>query len=223
MSQPLAQAALLRLARYHCLLEEMLHAEHAAGITSREIAAQLGVTEESVRGDLSHVDIKGRPGSGYDVDELHSALTEFLGLTEESPFIVIGGRHMLEALPIVFPAEDFGLRPVAYYSERDEDAGVVINGLTVRSLEELSAAPADEGNVVALVACAPHSVDEVLDRLSAVGINGVLMLSPRIRPVHPDGMQVTYFRIPCALKSLAGSSRSGQACAPNGGSCCDPA
>ena len=222
MSEPVvvAQAALLRLARYHCLLEEILREPHASSIRSREIAAQLGLTEESVRGDLSHVDIKGRPGAGYDINELHAALTSFLGLSEESPFIVIGGRQMLEALPFVFPAAEYGLRPIAYYSERAEDAGIVVNGLEVRPLENISTTRFEADNVVALVACEPDRVDETLALLSTAGVNGVLMLSPRIRPIHPAGMHVTYFRIPCALKSLAASSHSSTPPETSGGSCC---
>ena len=56
---------------------------------------------------------------------------------------------------------------------------------------------------IAIVACAPESVDDVLDRLSVAGVTGVLMLAPVLRPRYPEGMSVTYFRIPCALKSLA--------------------
>ena len=32
------------------------------------------------------------------------------------------------------------------------------------------------------------------------------MLTPVLRPKHPEGMNVTYFRMPCALKTLAASA-----------------
>jgi redox-sensing transcriptional repressor len=210
MSQPAAvsQSALLRLARYHCLLEELLQEDHAQSIRSRDIATQLGVTEESVRGDLSHVAIKGRPGSGYDVAALHTALAQFLGLSDVSPFIVVGSLPMLEALPRVFPAEQFGMRPIAYFSEREQDVGSVIGEIEVQPLAGIAALADHSENVVALLACDPGHVDESLQALSSAGVHGVLVLTPLIRPRHPEGMQVTYFRIPCALKSLAASSRS---------------
>jgi redox-sensing transcriptional repressor len=222
-SATISQAALLRLARYHCLLEELLHASHTSGITSREISAELGLTEESVRGDLSHIDITGRPGAGYDVARLHAALAAFLGLSDVSPFIVVGSLPMLEALPLVFPAAEFGMRPVAYFSERVEDVGAVVKGLEVRPLAEIATMPVEHANLVALVACEPDRADEVLVDLDAAGIHGVLMLTPRIRPMHPEGMQVTYFRIPCALKSLVASSHPSATPAESGSSCCSGA
>jgi len=222
MSQPtgVSQSAMLRLARYHCLLEELLHTSGPSSITSRGIAEQLGLTEESVRGDLSHVAVKGRPGAGYDVETLHTALGEFLGLSEQSPFVVVGSLPMLEALPSVFPASQFGMRPIAYYSEREQDAGSVVEGIEVRPIAEVSALQCESENVTALVACDPSYVDQTLEALSSAGVRGVLMLTSRIRPTHPEGMQVTYFRIPCALKSLAATSPSGEAPEPVRGSCC---
>ena len=127
---------------------------------------------------------------------------------------------MLEALPIVFPAAEFGMRPIAYYSEREHDAGCSVDGIEVRPLTEIPELECDSENVTALVACDPSHVDETLQALSAAGVRGVLMLTPRIRPVHPDGMQVTYFRIPCALKSLAATAPSAEAPAPGQRACC---
>jgi redox-sensing transcriptional repressor len=222
-SADVSQSALLRLARYHCLLEELLHSTDTPSLTSREMSSQLGVTEESIRSDLSHVDIKGRPGTGYDIEALHTALGGFLGLADVSPFIVVGSLPMLEALPIVFPATEFGMNPIAYFSERPQDTGSTVGGLEVRPLSEISALRSDLGNVTALVACDPGHVDAALQALSDAGVCGVLMLTPRIRPVHPDGMQVTYFRIPCALKSLAATSRADDTAARIEGSCCGAA
>ena len=218
---PVSQSARLRLARYHCFLEELLNDVHSRSITSREMATQLGVTEESVRSDISRVDIKGRPGEGYDIEALHVALAAFLGLSAQSPFIVVGGLPMLEALPVVFPAAEFGMRPIAYFSEREQDVGSVVGDIEVQPLSAIASMGSQPGNTVALVACEPGRVDETLEALSVAGINGVLMLTPRLRPVHPEGMQVTYFRIPCALKSLAASSVCATEPAASTHACCE--
>lgn len=217
---PVSESSRLRLARYHCLLEELLSDGQSASITSRAMAKQLGVTEESVRSDLSRVDIKGRPGEGYDISALHTALASFLGLSAESPFIVVGSLPLLEALPIVFPAIEFGMRPLAYFSEREQDCGRMVGDIEVRPLSEIADLDRQSENVVALVACEPGRVDEALSALSCAGVNGVLMLTPRLRPIHPEGMHVTYFRIPCALKSLAASSHSAEEPVNPPRSCC---
>ena len=212
------QASVLRLSRYHCFVGELLRGEGAGRITSREMADELGVAEETVRRDLSYVDVEGHPGSGYDPSELYRALETYLGLSAEYPFVAIGSAQMLEALATIFPAESFGLRMVAAYSERDADAGAVVCGVQVRALADLPSLERPARASVVLVACEPAAVDDALAAAHAAGIDAALMVTPVLRPHHPEGMQVTYFRIPCSLKSLASAAAESPSCC-DGGDC----
>ncbi len=198
-----SESTLLRLSRCHCLLGEMLGSAASRPITSHEIADELGVSEETVRHDLRNVRIEGRPGAGYDMAALFSALQEFLDLTASHPFIAVGNVDILRGLAITFPCETFGMRPTGYFSNRAEDVGGVVEGMSVEPLEALCERVGDTHVTLALVACEPDAADRVLTTLGEAGITGVVMLTPVIRPRHPAGMKVTYFRIPCALKSLA--------------------
>lgn len=224
MSDPASapEATVLRLSRYHCFMGGLLSSAGTERVRSREIAEELGVSEETVRRDLSYIDMEGRPGSGYDPAALYEALETFLGLSAHYPFIAIGSRDMLEALTVIFPSEVFGLTPVAYYSDRAEDAGASVHGLEVRPLSEISLLDECLDPTIALVACAPESVPEALELLDGAGIHAVLMLTPMLRPQHPEGMDVTYFRIPCALKSLASKVRRPDSCCskPRGSGAC---
>jgi len=211
------QASVLRLSRYHCFVGERLRDAETGRLTSREIAEELGVAEETVRRDLSYVDVEGRPGAGYDPSLLYDALESYLGLSADYPFIAVGSARMLESLAVIFPAEEFGMRMVGCFSESPQDAGTLVDGIEIRPLSELSARGAVAASV-ALVACEPAAVSDALDALHAAGIDSVLMLTPVLRPHHPEGMQVTYFRIPCSLKSLAGSAPQKPSCC-GGGSC----
>jgi NADH/NAD ratio-sensing transcriptional regulator Rex len=200
------QASLLRLSRYHCFLGESLRSEDATRLTSREIADELGVSEETVRRDLSYVDVEGRPGAGYDPAVLFDALEAYLGLCDAYPFVTVGDRDMLQALTVIFPASRFGLEPVGYFSARPEDTGTDVGGVAVSALADLPAVAPGLGATVALVACEPEHVQEALRLLDEAGVRAVLMLTPTLRPQHPAGMDVTYFRIPCALKALASTT-----------------
>jgi redox-sensing transcriptional repressor len=169
------------------------------------MAEQLGVSEETVRRDLSYADVEGRPGAGYELTLLLDALEKFLDLTEHHPFVTVANNEMLASLAVMFPAEMFGLRAVAYFSDRDEDSGARVDGLDVHHLSELPTLGPELGATIALVACEPDAVQRSLSALKDAGITGVLMLTPVLKPEHPKGMNVNYFRIPCALKSLVGS------------------
>ena len=197
------EATLYRLSLYHCYLGELLRVGAPGRITSRQLADELNIKEETVRRDISFVGDIGRPGAGYDPVVLYTELTRFLGLSEEYPVIKVGSAKMLEALQVVFPSEQFGVRPAAYFSELPEDTGVDIGGIAVRHLTDIPRLDRSLDANVALVACSPGWVQITLDLLAGAGVNGVLLLTPIIRLRKPEGMNITQLRMPCDLKSLA--------------------
>ena len=82
----------------------------------------------------------------------------------------------------------------------------MIGELTVQPLSALCDSASRDGTTLALLACSPEAVESTLEALHVSGIDSVLMLTPVLRPKHPEGMNVTYFRMPCALKTLAASA-----------------
>lgn len=200
------EATIYRLSLYHCYLGELLRTGGAnERITSRQMAAQLNVKEETVRRDISFVGEIGRPGAGYAPRELFDAFTAFLGLSDHYPIVKVGTAKMLEALEVVFPPLAYGVDPVAYYSELPGDAGRMIGDVEVRQLTEI--ATLNDGReipvTVALVACAPGWVQVTLDLLASAGVEGVLLLTPAIKLNTPEGMNIRQIRMPCDIKSLA--------------------
>lgn len=196
-------ATLYRLSLYHCYLGELLRVGAPDRITSRQLAEELNAKEETVRRDISFVGDIGRPGAGYDPEVLFGELTDFLGLSDEYPIVMIGTARMLEALQVVFPSERYGVRPVALYSELPEDAGATVGGLDIAHLTDLTRLDPGLGVTVGLVACSPGWVQLSLDLLAAAGISGALLLTPIIRLRKPEGMTITQLRMPCDIKSLA--------------------
>lgn len=202
-SRPAPDATLYRLSLYHCYLGELIRTGAPPRVTSRQLADELGIKEETIRRDISFVGEIGRPGAGYSPQVLHDEFTRYLGLSPDYPIITVGSAKMVEALAVVFPTQQFGVRTVAYYSELPEDAGVEVGGMRVRHLTDIPKLDRDMGVNVALVACSPGWVQITLDLLAGVGIKGVLLLTPVIKLRRPEGVNVTQLRMPCDLKSLA--------------------
>ncbi len=196
-------ATLYRLSLYHCYLSELIRVGAPARITSRAIAEELDIKEETVRRDISFVGDIGRPGAGYEPEVLFREFTRFLGLSEEYPIVKIGSAAMLAALEVVFPPDRYGVKPAAYFSELPEDAGIVIGGITVQHITELPNLDPALGIGVALVACSPSWVQVVLDLLGQTSVKGVLLLTPAVRVTRPEGMSISQIRMPCDIKSLA--------------------
>lgn len=192
-----------RLSLYHCYLGELIRKGDSGRITSRMLAEELSIKEETVRRDMSFIGTVGRPGAGYEIPSLFSAITDFLGLSAEYPIIKVGSAQMLSALHVVFPAHSYGVRPVAYYSELPDDVGRVVDDITIQHLTELPKMDRSRGVDVALVACSPGWVQVTIDLLAEAGISGVLLLTPAIKVNKPEGMQINHVRMPCDIKSLA--------------------
>ncbi|HSK46838.1 MAG TPA: winged-helix domain-containing protein [Coriobacteriia bacterium] len=198
-----SDATIYRLSLYHCYLGNLNRAEGPQLITSGRLARELDVSEETVRRDLSCLGSIGRPGAGYRSESLLSAIQDYLGLTDDYPIVQVGSAQMLEALSVVFPPEDYGVRPVALFSELVEDAGKTVHGIVVRHIDELPSLDRGLGACTALVACSPAVVHGVLDALDAAGVTAVMLLTPAVTLDPPQDMLVTQVRIPCDIKSLA--------------------
>lgn len=202
-TQPVPDATAYRLSLYHCYLGELLKVDRDTGVTSRTIAEALNLKEETVRRDISFIGSVGRPGAGYKATELFAAIQEFLGISEQYPTMRVGSAEMLRALGVVFPPAAYGVLPVALYSENPEEAGEVIDGITVQHVTAIPEIDPDLDVKVALVACSPQWAQIVLDLCAKSGVEGVLMLTPIIGLRAPDGINLTQIRMPCDIKSLA--------------------
>lgn len=196
-------ATLYRLSLYHCYLLELIRVGAPPRITSRQLAEELGVKEETVRRDISFVGEIGRPGAGYEPTVIFDELTRYLGLSDEYPIAMVGTARMLEALQVVFPSEQYGVKAVALFSELPEDAGQLVGGLSVAHLSAITRLDATLGVSVALVACSPGWVQVAVELLAQAGVTGILLLTPVIKLRKPEGVTVTQLRMPCDLKSLA--------------------
>jgi redox-sensing transcriptional repressor len=201
--QSTPDATLYRLSLYHCFLSELLRVGAPKRITSRQLADELSLKEETVRRDISFVGDIGRPGAGYEPAVLLGRLAGFLGLVDEYPIVMIGTARMLEALHVVFPCERYGVKPAGLFSEIPEDAGQVVDALTVQHVTDITRIDPEAGIKVALVACSPGWVQVAIDLLAGAGITGVLLITPIIKVRRPEGMTITQLRMPCDLKSLA--------------------
>lgn len=197
------EASVYRLSLYHCYLGECIRTGDVGRITSRQLASELGIKEETVRRDMSFIGGVGRPGAGYDTQVLFDSLTGYLGLSSEYPIARIGTAQMLSALEVVFPPHAYGVKPVAYYSELPEDTGLFIHDLKIGHITEIPSLDPSLGIMVALVACSPGWVQMTLDMLHEAKVTGVLLLTPAIKLDVPQGMTITHVRMPCDIKSLA--------------------
>lgn len=201
--KPVPEAVLRRLALYHCLLTDWLLAGKRGSVTSRELATALGLSEVTVRSDLSFLRNEvGVPGVGYKVDTLRHTLEEFLGLPPFAPVAFAGSSKVVSSLFSIFSAERFGFTTAAFFSEDPSDQGVAVNGRDVHSIDDIPRILGALKVKVAVVATQSAWVQHTVNKLAEAGVKGIMILTPAAAVDAPEGVTIRQLRIPCDLKAL---------------------
>lgn len=192
-----------RLALYHCLLQEWLLVNKNRPITSKEIAKILGFTDETVRRDLSFLSKSGgKPGVGYDVQELYEMLSEKLKMEDRVPVVFVGSLDLIESMSSILNLDKFGFVVEGIFSESPEDVGKVYRGIKVLSLDEINKENIPEGCRLAVVMTHANWLNFTMNKLKKAGVKGILNLTPSVITIFPEGTEGIQLRYPCYLKVL---------------------
>lgn len=202
--KPVPAAVIRRMAQYHCLLTDWLLGGKNDWVTSKGLAKALGVTEVTVRSDLSYLGTEpGVRGVGYRIFKLKQLLDGFLGLPSHVPIAFVGSLRTMDVFSDFFAIERFGFSPTAFFSENPNDLDAIINGHEVRSITKIPSAVADMGIKVAIVATRPTWVQHTVNLLAEGGIRSILILTPAAEIKVPDNVNISQVGVPCELKTLA--------------------
>lgn len=177
-----------RLPHYLRTLRLMLD-EGIEVVSSRELGEALGTTPAQIRKDLSYFGRFGKQGRGYDVSALLGDLTRILGLERSWPVVLVGVGRLGRAI-ITYP----GLTPEGFHVRAAFDAdpdrvGSNVDSVPVRPASEMERFIRDEEIEIAILATPGDVAQDVIDRLVACGIRGILNYAP-MTPHVPNGITV---------------------------------
>ena len=88
-SKRVSMTVVKRLPKYYQYLTD-LQDQHIEKISSKELAAMMGLTASQIRQDLNSFGAYGQQGYGYKVKELKEAIRKILGLDLQYNCIIIG-------------------------------------------------------------------------------------------------------------------------------------
>jgi redox-sensing transcriptional repressor len=155
-------------------------------VSSEELAAAAGVNSAKVRKDLSQLGSYGTRGVGYDVTHLVHEISRELGLTRPRSVAIVGIGNLGHALAGYGGFAPRGVRIGALLDADPARIGEVINGLTVRSVDELEAAVRAEEITIGVIATPVDSAQPTCDRLVNAGVRSILNFAPVTLVVPPD-------------------------------------
>ena len=134
--QYVSEAVIRRLPRYYRYLDD-LHNKGVVRISSNSLGSKMGITASQIRQDLSCFGEFGQQGYGYNVKELRTEIGRILGVDQRHTVIVVGVGNLGHALMQNFHFSHNGFLLKAAFDISPAVVGTEINGVPVRSMEEL--------------------------------------------------------------------------------------
>jgi redox-sensing transcriptional repressor len=188
----LSRASAARLSLYlRCL--EGWRRDGVATVSSRQVAAALGIQDAQVRKDLTYLGSLGQPGVGYAVPQLIEAIRLALGINRRWSAVLIGVGNLARALLRYQGFREQGFHIAALFDCDASKFGQQVEGLSVRSLEELPECVRGVGAELAILTVPAEAAQQVADLVASAGIRGVLNFAPavlhlpgRVRLVNVD-------------------------------------
>ncbi len=105
-------------------------------ISCTQISSALGLIAVQIRKDLAFTGIVGKPKVGYDIDELLSALDDYLGLNNTTEAFLIGAGNLGAALLSYDGFEACGLHIIAAFDNDPSKIGREINKKKIMPVEK---------------------------------------------------------------------------------------
>lgn len=175
-----------RLPRYYRFLQS-LKENGIVRISSKELAARMGLTASQIRHDFNCFGGFGQQGYGYNVPELHSKIGEILCVNKEIKTILIGAGNLGKAVTNKLFNKKSGFKLIGIFDKNEAFCGNMIKGIPVRHINYIENFCIDNEPVCAVTCIPSNDMSEITDLLVKVGIKSFWNFSNfDIAMAHPD-------------------------------------
>jgi redox-sensing transcriptional repressor len=197
----LSRASAGRLSLYLRSLDS-LRREGVGKVSSVQLGDAIGVSDAQVRKDLAGLGNLGQPGIGYATPELVAAIRRTLGIDREWKAVLVGVGNLARALLRYRGFQQQGFRLVALCDSDPVKVGQVVEGLTIKSTNEISEVVAKTGAELGILTVPAEAAQAVTDQLAAGGIRGLLNFAPAVLKM-PPGVSLVTVDLTVQLEQLA--------------------
>jgi len=192
----ISQSVIKRMALYLNALEKLQvqKGQESFFVPSTTIARLSGVKAVQVRKDFSHFGTFGRPGVGYEADNLRKQIIKILNLTQNIGIAFVGIGQLGSAL-VRYYYQRFSEREHGYFEPRalfdvdPEKKGTSFEGLKILPLEKMPEVIKELGIEVSVITVPSDSAQEVAELAVESGVKAILNFAPVILEV-PDHIKL---------------------------------
>lgn len=194
--------ALQRMPYYLNYLKEIQNSGSAA-VTATAIANVFHLNEIQVRKDLAAIcTTKGRPRSGFIVNELIENMENYLGYKNTMNAVIIGAGSLGKALMSYSGFNNYSLNIAAAFDTDNDIIGDVINGKSVYPLEKLESMCAKMQVHIGIITVPAESAQSVCNKLVENGMEAIWNFAP-VRLSVPDSVLVQDVSLAASLAMLS--------------------
>jgi redox-sensing transcriptional repressor len=175
---------LKRLPLYLRLLRKMKEAgeEYASGAV---VARELDLDPIVVRKDLAITGAVGRPRLGFHLDEIITAIEEFLGWSNTSDAFLAGVGNLGTALLGYQGFEQHGIRIVAAFDSNPKLIGRTIHGKTILDIAKLPSLAKRMHVQIGIITATASVAQSIAEVMISGGIRGIWNFTPATLSVPP--------------------------------------
>ena len=171
-------------------------------ISSAELGERTNLSDAQVRKDLGYFGQFGVSGSGYDTQELKSALEKILGKNKTWNVAVVGAGHLGLALLAYSGFKEHQLNLTAAFESDSKKIGKKIGGIIIQSMDEMPKVIKDKKIAIGVVAVPAENAQAVADKLIESGIECILNFAPASLAV-PENVKVKDVDLSRELETLS--------------------
>jgi redox-sensing transcriptional repressor len=149
--------------------------EYASGTA---VAKELGLDPIVVRKDLAITGAVGRPRLGFQIEEIISAIEEFLGWSNTTDAFLVGVGNLGAALLGHQGFEQHGMRIVAAFDSNPEIIGTKVHQKTILDVKKLPALAKRMHVQIGVITVTASVAQRVADAMIEGGIRGIWNFTP---------------------------------------------
>lgn len=196
------EACVARLSLYVRELAR-LGSQRVGYVSSRQLAAPLGLTDAQVRRDLSYFGQFGTSGRGYEVHRLHDRLTSILGVAGRTWNVALAGVGNLGSALLAYGG--FAERGFLFRIAVDTDpqkVGRMVSGITVAPVQQLQSLVRRHGIQIGVIAVPVEAAQAVCDQFVESGVRAIVNFAP-VRLEVPSSVWLRTVDLAIELESLS--------------------
>lgn len=168
----------LRRLPWYLAYVEILKRDRVETVSSTQISRALSVDASQIAKDLSFLNIRGKTRIGYDVDELVSVISDFLGFTRCHKAYVIGAGSLGKALMRDNGLSNYGLEIVAGFDVNPEVISRTDLGVPVYHIDKIYDEMEKNPAMIGILTVPAQSAQECADIAVSAGIKAIWNFSP---------------------------------------------